>query len=89
VRGGASYTSQKDLRMHFGLAANGKMQELRFAGRTAKLKLCAMSRRISFTRWSRAQASAKKWLCLLCHDEPGFSEPDFLNLLFSQYCGEL
>jgi hypothetical protein len=60
-----------------------RCRKLRFAGRTAKLKLCAMSRRISFTRWSRAQASAKKWLCLLCHDEPGFSEPDFLNLLFS------
>jgi enediyne biosynthesis protein E4 len=28
VRGGASYISQNDLRLHFGLAANGKMQEV-------------------------------------------------------------
>jgi hypothetical protein len=28
VRGGASYISQNDLRLHFGLAANDKMQEV-------------------------------------------------------------
>jgi len=28
VRGGASYISQNDLRLHFGLAANGKMTEV-------------------------------------------------------------
>ncbi len=28
VRGGASYISQNDLRLHFGLAANGKIQEV-------------------------------------------------------------
>jgi hypothetical protein len=28
VRGGASYLSQNDLRLHFGLAANDKMSEV-------------------------------------------------------------
>jgi hypothetical protein len=28
VRGGASYISQNDLRLHFGLGANGRMSEV-------------------------------------------------------------
>jgi hypothetical protein len=57
VRGGASYLSQNDLRLHFGLGANRKMAEVPSAGPTARLRPCTTPPTSSIPS-SKAKASA-------------------------------
>jgi enediyne biosynthesis protein E4 len=78
VRGGASYISQNDLRMHFGLAANGKTQEVTIRwpnGQTETLRDVAADFIYTMAR-ERRHPPKSGFACF------AMTSPDFLNQVF-------
>jgi enediyne biosynthesis protein E4 len=66
VRGGASYLSQNDLRLHFGLGANDKMNEVEIRWPTGETEILRDVAADLFTPSSREREFRERWRCPVC-----------------------